>query len=184
MTEKTAEKSIEGSEKSLEEVILALANSITNEATERNLESIDQLHDYFDKNEALYESKIQLAYLNFTEFAAMPWFAKYEVKNTKNRAIINYIYNGLFPHFVRQIIENNEGVPCSGDKEHFVVKRVQKAIMTGENQSLYATYEGYENIDKSKWNEKAYWSPTSFKDTDEAIDKFWKWYNVKMPNKG
>lgn len=170
-------------EKSLEKVILALANAITNESTTRNATLVKQLHDCFNKNEALYESEIQLTYLNFTEFAAMPWFAKYEVKDTKNRAIINYIYNGIFLHFVRKMIENNEGITCSGDKEHFVVKKVQKAIMTGENQNLYETYEGCDHIDKSKWNEKAYWSPTSFKDTDEVIDKFWKWYNVETSNK-
>lgn len=176
MTEKNTEKS-------LEEVIFALANSITNESATRNSELIEQLHDYFNKSESLYESEIQLTYLNFTEFAAMPWFAKYEVKDTKNRTIINYIYNGIFPHFVRNVIENNEGITCSGDKEYFVVKKVQKAIITGKNQSLYETYEGCDHIDKSKWNEKTYWSPTSFKDTDEVINKFWKWYNVEMPNK-
>lgn len=172
MTEKSTENS-------LETVILALANSITNESATRNSELIEQLHDCFNKNEELYESEIQLTYLNFVEFAAMPWLAKYEVKDKKNKTIINYIYNGLFPHFVRNVIENNEGIACSGDKESFIVKKVQKAIMTGENQSLYETYEGHEQVDKSKWNEKAYWSPTSFKDTDEAIDRFWKWYNVE-----
>ena len=181
MAEKNTGKSTENS---LETVILALANLITNVSATRNSELIEQLHDCFNKSEELYKSEIQLTYLNFVEFAVMPWFAKYEVKDTKNRAIINYIYNGIFPHFVRKVIENNEGITCSEDKESFTVKKVQKAIMTGKNQNLYETYEGYEQIDKSKWNEKAYWSPTSFIDTDEVIDKFWKWYNVKIPNKG
>lgn len=172
MTEKSTENS-------LETVILALANSITNESATRNSELIEQLHDCFNKNEELYESEIQLTYLNFVEFAAMPWFAKYEVKDKKNKTIINYIYNGIFPHFIRKVIESNEGITCSGDKESFVVKKVQKAIMTGKTQNLYETYEGHEQIDKSKWNEKAYWSPTSFKNTDEVIDRFWKWYNVE-----
>ena len=169
----------ENTETSLEKVILGLANSITNEAATRNAALIKQLYDCFDKNEALYETEIQLTYLNFMEFAAMPWFAKYEVKDTKNKAIINYIYNGMFTHFVRKVIENNEGTMCSGDKESFVIRKVQQAIITGENQSLDVTYEGCERIDKSKWNEKAYWSPTSFKDTDEVIDRFWKWYDVE-----
>ena len=55
---------------------------------------------------------------------------------------------------------------------------VKEAIATGENISLYATYEGCENIPESKWKEQAYWSPKSFKDTNEVMLRFWEWYNV------
>jgi hypothetical protein len=163
----------------LESVILELANSFTNESATRNAALIDSLHHHFNENEELYESEITLTYLNFVEFAATPWFTKNEVKDEKNKYIINYIYNGIFTHFVRKTIEKNEGTTCSGDKEHFVIKKVKEAIITGENQSLYATYEGCERIDKEKWHEQAYWSPKSFRDTNEVIKKFWKWYRVE-----
>lgn len=165
-------------EKNLEALILELATSISDEAKTRNNELMQQLNAQFTSNESLYKSEIQLAYLHFVQFAAIPWFSKYKVKDIKNKEIINYIYNGLLPHFIRKVIIKNEGSPCSGDKESFIVKQIQKAIITGENQSLYVTYEGCKTIDKSKWHERAYWSPESFEDTDEVIEKFWKWYNL------
>lgn len=166
-------------ENELESVILSLVSSMEKKANERNAELIAKLHEKFKENEELYECEINLAFMHFTNFAAAPWLANNEVKDKKNKCIIEYIYNGLFPHFVRRVIKNNEGSCCSGDKESFIISKVKQAITTGENQSLYATYEGCANIPKEKWNEKAYWSPTSFKDTNEVITAFWNWYDVK-----
>ena len=86
----------------------------------------------------------------------------------------------MFEHFLRCIIERNEGAPFSGDKISFIIKQVKKAVITGENQGLYADYTGCERIAKECWNEKAYWSPDTFKDTDEVFDAFWKWYREPM----
>lgn len=169
-------------EHELQNTILALANNFEKEAAERNAELITDLHRRFEENEELYECEMTLAYMHFLDFAAQPWLTKNEVKDKKNKRIIGYIYNGLFTHFVRAVIERKEGGCCSGDKEGFIIRQVKKALITGENQSLYATYEGCERIDKEKWNEKAYWSPTSFKDTDEVIAAFWKWYRVEEEN--
>lgn len=166
-------------ESTLENIILALANSFQEENREKNKELIAKLFLEFEQNEELYDSRIELAYLNFTDFASMPWRAKYAIKDKKNQCIIDYMYNGIFNHFVRKTIEQKEGNACSGDKESFIVSRVKKALVEGKNLSLYATYDGCEQIDKAKWSKQAYWSPKTFKTTNEVIETFWNWYNVK-----
>ena len=45
---------------------------------------------------------------------------------------------------------------------------------------FYQTYEGCERIDKDNWSEQAYWSPKSFKDTDDVKAKFKEWYYVQV----
>ena len=49
-----------------------------------------------------------------------------------------------------------------------------------KNISLYETYEGKNNISKEKWKEQTYWSPKSFKDTDDVKTKFKAWYYLDM----
>lgn len=163
----------------LEKTIQSLALFFENNSKEQNAELIEKLEEKFSKNEELYESEITLAYLNFTEFAALPWLNKHpEVTNGWEKSYIECIYNGLLPHFVRKVIEKNEGSVCSGDKEHFIIKKIKESVATSTNISLYQTYEGCEKIDKTKWSEQAYWSPKSFKDTDDVKAKFKKWYYV------
>jgi hypothetical protein len=161
------------SENELEDTILSLANFFDKQSDERNAELIKKLHDEFDKNESLYESEITLAFLYFTNFAAMPWFTKNpQVTDGWDKSTIQYIYNGILPHFVRTIIEQNEGTPFSGDKESFILNNIKKAIASGENISLYDTYP-------NQPEKQAYWSPRCFKDTNDAIKQFWDWYNLK-----
>ena len=117
--------------------------------------------------------------MNFNIFASMPWKENHEIKDKKNAWIIDDIYNGLLPHFVRKVIEQKEGSSCSGDKESFVIRKIKESIITGENQNLYSDYSGCKQIDKSRWEEKAYWSPTSFKDTDDVIAQFSRWYSLE-----
>ena len=166
-------------EDEIKKTILGLANFFDEQSQRENAELIKKLHETFEKNEALYECQMTIAFLNFTRFAAMPWLNKNpQVTDGWDKSLIECIYNGTFPHFVRKVIEKNEGSCCSGDKESFIIKKVKESIVTGTNISLYADYTGCETIDKDKWNQQAYWSPKSFKDTDEVIKKFWDWYNV------
>lgn len=165
-------------EEQLERTILELANSFEKEAQEHNRRLIKNLFKKYRENESLYELEIDLAYLNFRSFAAMPWLADHPQVKGKEKSVIEFIYSGMFPHFVRSVIEKNEGTPFSEDKISFVIRRVKEAIASGKNNSLYVTYEGCENIPESKWKEQAYWSPKSFKDTNEVMLRFWEWYNV------
>jgi hypothetical protein len=163
----------------IESVILSLATSFKDENKANNAELINKLQQRFDYSEDIYRSEMILASFNFADIAAMPWFARNKVKDTENQNIIKYIYNGTFSHYLRRIITREEGTPCSGDKVSFITKKVKEAIVTGESQSLYATYEGCERIEQERWNEQAYWSPKTFKDTNEVITAFWKWYRLE-----
>jgi hypothetical protein len=164
----------------LEQTILGLATFFDNEAKEQNAEFIQILQEKFNHNEELYDSEITLAFLHFSSFAALPWlFKNPQVTNGWEKSYIQFIYNGLLPHFVRKVIEKNEGSCCSGDKEAFIIRKIKESVATGTNISLYQTYEGIENIDKEKWDEQAYWSPRSFKDTDDVKAQFRKWYNME-----
>lgn len=164
----------------LEQTIQSLALFFENNSKEQNAELIKKLERRFSENEGLYESEITLAYLNFTKFAALPWFNQHpEVTDGWEKSYIECIYNGLLPHFVRKVIEKNEGSVCSGDKEHFIIKKIKESIATGTNISLYQTYEGYESISKDKWAEQAYWSPKCFKDTDDVKKQFKSWYYLE-----
>ena len=163
---------------SVEQTLLALVTSFEKESEERNSELLGNLLDAYMQNEALYDCEINLAFLNFSRFASFPYKSTHKITDKKNSYIIDLMYNGTFEHFIRRYIENNEGSPCSGDKTHFIIKMVKKAIETGENQDLYRTYEGCEQIPKEDWNKQAYWSPKTIKDTDAVIKMFWDWYNV------
>lgn len=164
----------------LEKVIMELSMYFDKNAKEKNSELIDSLFEMFKENEEMYETQISLAYLYFTSFAALPWLSENpQVTNGWEKMYIESIYNGQLPHFVRKIIEKNEGSACSGDKEHFVISKIKESVATGKNLSLYATYEGHERIPKEDWDKQAYWSPKSFKDTDEVKARFKAWYNVE-----
>lgn len=164
----------------LEKTIQSLVLSFENNSKEQNTELIKELDRRFAENESLYESEITLAFLNFTKFAAMPWLARHpEVSNGWEQSYIESVYNGLLPHFIRKVIENNEGTACSGDKERFIIKKIKESVATGTNITLYQTYEGCENISQDKWDEQAFWSPKSFKDTDDVKEQFKAWYHVQ-----
>lgn len=167
----------------LEKTIQSLALFFDYNSKEQNAEFIKKLDKRFSDNESLYESEITLAFLNFTKFAAMPWLVRHPgVTDGWEKSYIESIYDGSLPHFVRKIIEKNEGSMCSGDKEHFVIEKIKESVATGKNISLYQTYEGCERIAKDKWGEQAYWSPKSFKDTDEVKTRFKAWYYVENYN--
>lgn len=62
-----------------------------------------------------------------------------------------------------------------------ITKELEKVIDLLLDQS---SNEGHENINKSEWNEQAYWSPRTIKDTDEAFKLFNDWYYIELNQKG
>lgn len=139
----------------LEKTILSLATFFNENSEKQNREFLNKLYEMFDKNESLYDSELSLAFLNFQKFATMPWLAKHpQVTDGWEKSYIECIYNGLLPHFVRKIIEKNEGTTCSGDKEHFIIRKIKESVATGKNISLYETYEGKNTIPKKNGKSK------------------------------
>ncbi len=97
-----------------------------------------------------------------------------------NTHMVTNIINSNCEHFFRQYIMQREDWSCYVDKARFIVNKMIESIIKGENLSLYVNYEGMERIDKSKWNEQAYWSPKTIRDTDGAFKLFNDWYDLKL----
>lgn len=155
----------------IEQVILGLADSMEREAKENNAQQLNELRQRFTDNEGLYDAEVAVAFCDFEMIAATPFLEAHGVTDNRRKNIAHYIYGQQISHFITKVIEKREGTPFSGDKERFIIRKLKTYIITGENQSLYATYK-----DK---DEQAYWSPTSFKDTDEVLEAFFRWYNVE-----
>lgn len=164
--------------KELQSLIMDLAFSFEKESNDKNRELIEELKTRYTENTHLYMSQVELASLQMPRIAAMPYMESHDLSESKNRGLVPYLFNGLFSHYIRKYIEKNEGTPCSGDKEHFIINKVFKAIEINENIDLYQTYDGCDRIPKEDWDKQAYWSPKTIKDTDTAIKMFYDWYNL------
>lgn len=158
-------------ENGIEQVILGLADSMERDAKSDNAEQLNELRQRFLDNEELYDAEIAVAFGSFETIAATPFLEAYGVTDSRRKNISCYIYGQQIPHFLRKTIKSKEGTPFSADKEHFIIRKLKDHIITGENQSLYATYKDED--------EQAYWSPKTFKDTDEVLEAFFSWYNVE-----
>lgn len=158
-------------ENSIEKIILGLVDSMEQEAKENNAEQLKELQKRFLDNEKLYDAEVAISFCNFETIVATPFLEAHGVTDNRCRNIAHYIYGQQIPHFVRQIIEKREGFQYSADKESFIIQKLKTYIITGENQSLYATYKDAD--------EQAYWLPKTFKDTDELLKAFFRWYNVE-----
>lgn len=171
--EKTVTKEV------LEETILNIAAFFEDSDRKKNAEFIAKLNDLYHKNEKLYEVQMHIAFHNFSRYAALAWLEEHpNVKNGWDKFFIECCFNGLLEFYLDKVIEAKEGTPCSSDKAHFIIRTLKEAIATNQNISLYVTYAGQERIEKEDWDKQAYWSPKSFKDTDDVKEQFKKWYNV------
>lgn len=163
---------------SLQQVIVDLSISFAEQTQNRHEASINKLRESFNQNEHDYLATINMANYEFESFAALPFIEKYKITEPKHKAILGFIYSGLLEHYLQKVIVQAESSSCSADKTNFIIGKVMKSCIENQNFSLFETYAGHTQIDKSKWNNQAFWSPKSFKDTAEVIERFFNWYNV------
>lgn len=109
--------------------------------------------------------------------------AVYEIAPCQNDAIVRFIANGVYKEFHEIRIKKIEGFSSCADKASFVTEMTLKALKEQKNLSLFDDYKNTEQIKKDK-EKQAYWSPTSIKDTDEAIKIFLDWYGLKNYSEG
>jgi hypothetical protein len=172
-------KEILGAEKEMIDVFTAIFDSIIKSEQAKYSELSKFLEELYSCGEDRYRSSLNLFYANLSECISKPYRDECPANVDKKLSIvIPYFYNGTFEHFVRTTIENKEGSCCSGDKTAFVLGRVKAAIKDNKNYSLYRVYTKDDEWleDKEKIGSLAYWSPTSFADTNDAISKFCDWY--------
>lgn len=141
-------------------------------------ETIQNNKELFLKIQTLYKNNPS-KFLNIIEFAQSDFntlvLNAMDIPESDNKYIVEYIVSGLYEHFHEKRIEKIEGFSCSADKSRFIKNRTLRAIKENTNLSLYDDYSKVEHM-KNENKGQAYWSPTSVKDTDEAIELFWKWY--------
>ena len=169
-------------EKNIGKVIGALLKSTETEGEEfinSNQDFINELQKIKQKEKSNYSFIEYLDIFIFSKFNNLISATMSIPPSNKNTYIIRNIINGNYDHFFRRYIEDKEGSSCSVDKVRFIINKLIKSLIENKNLSLYATYEGCERIDKSEWNEQAYWSPETIKDTDEAFKLFNDWYYFK-----
>lgn len=164
----------------IEPIIQKLSMFLNEDSKKEILQFIVTLDQLYRNDEELYEAQIQSAFENFVVLASAPYLLKNPDIDEQEQFYIESIYNGLLPHFIEKTIQKNEGSICSGDKVNFVIGKIKESITTGKNISLYQTYQNCNEIPKEKWNKQAYWSPISFKDTNEVKEKFKVWWLVQV----
>lgn len=160
-----------GLEEAMGEMVKVMLDSFDAETVDNNAESYRKLQELYRSNPKDFADKIQYAYSEFGTLVE----AAANIPETEHSVIYEYIISGLYKHYHTRRIEKLEGSACSYDKSSFVESMTLKAIQTGENLSLYMDYTNVEQITEDK-ERQAYWSPTTVKDTDDAVELFWNWY--------
>jgi len=160
-------------ENALADVLKGLVDSMDKKTIDTHSDVYQVLRQIREKNPSYFTDMVQFLHNDLDTLAEHAL----DITDTKDTGIVPFIVNGLYKHFHTQRIEQIEGSMCCHDKSSFIESRTLKAIKQQENLSLYDDYQNVEQIEEDK-ERKAYWSPTSVKDTDEAIALFWNWYNV------
>ncbi|WP_028977633.1 hypothetical protein [Sporolactobacillus terrae] len=155
-------------------MLQTLAQSFSNDVINDNRETFDALKNAYDKNPNRFLERLDIAYFDFGELIEVI----INIPEQPNKGIIRFIGNGLYDHFHEKRIEKLEGSSCCSDKSRFIRNSTLRALKEQKNLSLYDDYGKVDRIKEDK-ERQAYWSPTTVKDTDEAMKLFWDWYQLR-----
>lgn len=161
-------------EESIKTVIEALFVGFERETIEGNRDAYEKLKTLYNEKQDRFFDLIEMGFDDFNTLVD----AVIDVSDQKNKYILQFINNGIYEHFHKTRIEKLEGSACCADKSSFIKRMTLKALKEGENQSLYDDYTQTNRIKEDK-ERQAYWSPQTVKDTDEAMELFWNWYQLK-----
>jgi|SRR5699024_953858 len=157
----------------IKNVLEVLASGFVEETIQSNQETFLKIKEIYNNDPSGFLDVVQFAQLDFKTLVENAM----EIPDSDKKHIVEHIVSGLYEHFHKMRIEKLEGSSCCADKSGFIQDMTLKAIKENTNFSLYADYSKIEHM-KDKYRGRAYWSPTSIKDTDEAIELFWKWYQL------
>ena len=79
------------------------------------------------------------------------------------------VFELFFDHYFGKV----EGFSCSHDKSVYVSKKINKYLMTGENENLQQTYREYQQQGGdiggiTELDKTCYWCPNTIKNSEEA----------------
>lgn len=162
----------------MEDIMLGIFEAVIGSQKIEDGKLLSLLMKKFHEGEELYETESMLAMAGLTEFLAEPFKKTYCVAETNPRklAVIPHLYDGLLEAFLTKKIAKEEGGMFSGDKAGFVVSSIKKALISGKNIPLEVHYEDLEDETCHGRTGRCFWSPSSFADTDHAIEQFMVWY--------
>lgn len=163
-------------EEKTENVISAVINRLVDVSCESYKKEISELKEMYKNDTYKLVEKIQDVYSEL----GMIFELALELPETEEKYIFEHIISGLYKQFHENRIEKIEGISCSYDKASFIEAMTIKSIKDGVHYSLYDDYSKVEHMkDKEKYkNKRAFWSPESIKDTKEAMELFWNWYDT------
>lgn len=162
-----------GTKASIQTVIEALLVGLEKETLDENLEVYEKLKTLYNENQKQFFDWVEIGYDDFDTLVA----SVIDLPDQKNKYILQFVTNGTYEHFHRTRIEKLEGSSCCADKSSFIKEMTLKALKEGKNLSLYNDYRNVDSIKEEK-ERQAYWSPKSVSDTDQAMELFWKWYQL------
>lgn len=160
-------------EENIKSMMVGLVESVKSENLEENGGLYNELKDIYKKDPVGFLEKLSFADIKFQ----MLLDKIFNIPNEEHEYLMQFMANGLYRHFHETRIEKLEGFSCCADKSGFIQDMTFKAIKENTNLSLYDDYSKIAHM-KDNHKGRAYWSPTSVKDTDEAIALFFEWYNL------
>lgn len=134
-----------------------ISNSYKNNI-EKNGELIGKLKEIQEKTNNELLSLIQIAQDDLTDVIQYI----YEIPAQVNDDIVRYIVNGVYTEFHERRIEKLEGSICCTDKAMYITEMTLKALKLQQNLTT-----------------NNYLSLKCVKDTDEALNFFWKWFRLE-----
>lgn len=161
-------------EESIKTVVNAMAIGFKEESLENNQEAFLLLKKLHGEDESRFLDVLEIAHHDFQMLVE----SVINIPEQRNKNILPFLMNGLYEHFHKTRILKLEGMACCADKSGFIRAMTLKSLKMNENLSLYADYTNVDKIKKDK-KRQAYWSPSSVKDTHEAMQLFWDWYQLK-----
>lgn len=157
----------------LKTVMEAMVSGFDKKTIEENQEAYIKMQKIYTQHPNHFLDIVEVTLNDFTTLVENI----IDIPPSEEQYVLEHIISGIYKHFHTQRIEKLEGSACCYDKSSYIEAMTIKALKTQQNLSLYADYKNVEQIKKDK-EKQAYWSPTSVKDTNEAIELFWKWYQL------
>lgn len=161
-------------EKAISDVISGMAFYFAQENLKKSEDDIRKVCDFYteecNRDNDYYATQMRIICNRFNEVPAKPWLMGRDHVQKWDKFIIESIFNGLFSHWVYNMIKHHESTSGGqADKERFITTRLMEAIDTQRNISLYSEYKDQPGV-------QAYWSPVYFKDTDQVKVEFVSWW--------
>lgn len=155
-------------------VLDSLISGFEKEKMEDNAESFIKLQEIYEENPRRFLKSIEFAFNDFKFLVEKT----INIPEQENMYILEFIVDGTYKRFYRDLMEKLEGGACCYDKASFITGKSLEALLLKENLSLYEDYSNTKEITENK-DRQAYWSPLKIKDTDQAMEVFWDWYLLR-----